>query len=177
MVGAIAEVAEEQGWGIDADGLRDPRRLEAWLRAGPRPAKLSAGSPAYELEVLDFSWHKYQPLAHGQRIAQGKGRARILLEESSGSKKAALTLLTLGPGAAVPEHTHDASDEILYLEQGSVEMTIAGQAVKARAGDAIHIPAGTPHSARVVGKKSLKAVQVYVGPGPEQRFKATMGTR
>jgi lysyl-tRNA synthetase class 2 len=70
MAAAIAEVAQEQGWGIDEDGLRDPERLEAWLRSGPRPARLPAGSREYELEVLDFSWDRYQHLGYGQRIAQ-----------------------------------------------------------------------------------------------------------
>jgi lysyl-tRNA synthetase class 2 len=70
MVEAIAAVAEEQGWGIDAEGLRDPVRLEAWLRDGPRPSKLAAGSREFELEALDFSWNKYQHLSHGHRILQ-----------------------------------------------------------------------------------------------------------
>jgi quercetin dioxygenase-like cupin family protein len=102
-------------------------------------------------------------------IAQGKGHVRILVEAPA---KAAMTLLTLEPGAAVPEHVHEESDELLYLEAGAVEMTIAGKPVTAKAGDAVHIPAGTPHSARVHGSRTLKAVQIYAGPGPEQRFKA-----
>ena len=48
---------------------------------------------------------------------------------------------------------------------------IDGKTFEANAGDAIHIPANTPHSARGVGHvEALRAVQVYAGPGPEQRF-------
>ena len=43
MVGAIAEVAEEQGWGIDAAGLADPGALEAWLESGPTAGAARAG--------------------------------------------------------------------------------------------------------------------------------------
>ena len=48
---------------------------------------------------------------------------------------------------------------------------IAGKTMTASAGDAVYIPANTEHSARVVGaKESVIAVQIYAGPGPEQRF-------
>jgi quercetin dioxygenase-like cupin family protein len=39
-------------------------------------------------------------------------------------------------------------------------------------GDAVYIPAGIKHSARIPeGAPSFRAVQVYVGPGPEARFR------
>lgn len=105
-------------------------------------------------------------------IAGGKGTAKVLLDASTGANAAALTLLTLTPGAEVPEHVHDGSTEILYVEDGTVEMTIAGQRYTAGPGDVVHIPAGVKHAARVSGRfQPLRAVQVYVGPGPEQRFR------
>ena len=70
MAGAIAEVAAEQGWGIDAAGLADPAGLEAWLRSKPRPAKLEPGSREREMFELDASWTRYAGLTHGHRVAQ-----------------------------------------------------------------------------------------------------------
>jgi len=106
-------------------------------------------------------------------IAGGLGLAQLLVNETSGAPDGALSVLTLAPGAAVPEHTHETSSETLFVETGRVEMVIDGVSFSAGAGDAIHIPAGALHSAVVVGgAESLRAVQVYVGPGPEQRFAA-----
>lgn len=103
-------------------------------------------------------------------IAGGKGQATLLLNASHGAP-AALSVLELAPGAEVPEHVHEQSAEMLYVESGDVEMVIAGQRLKAGPGDAILIPAGAPHAAKVTSASGpLRAVQVYVGPGPEQRF-------
>jgi putative monooxygenase len=108
-------------------------------------------------------------------IANGKGSATLLLNASTGATAASLTLLELGKGASVPEHVHETSAEILYIEDGAAEMTVDGQTLRVEKGDAVYIPAGAKHSAQVVSERPLKAVQVYAGPGPEQRF--TQGPR
>jgi quercetin dioxygenase-like cupin family protein len=106
------------------------------------------------------------------RIAQGKGTATLLLNEATGARAASLGVLELQGGAQVPEHIHEDSVEILYIEEGGAEMTVEGQPMRVRAGDAVYIPAGVRHAARVPEDTSrLRAVQVYVGPGPEQRFR------
>jgi len=103
-------------------------------------------------------------------IANGKGSATLLLNASTGATAASMTLLELGKGATVPEHVHETSAEILYIEEGAVEMTLNGQKMRAERGDALYIPAGAKHSAQVVSEGPMRAVQVYAGPGPEQRF-------
>ncbi|QSQ22066.1 cupin domain-containing protein [Pyxidicoccus parkwayensis] len=117
------------------------------------------------------------PTAEAPRhvIAGGKGRATLLLNPSTGATAASVTLLELQPGAEVPEHTHDTSAEILYIEQGTAEMTVSGEKLRVGKADAVYIPAGAKHSARVLPGATFKAVQVYAGPGPEQRF--TQGPR
>ncbi len=105
-------------------------------------------------------------------ILGGKGEATLLLNAETGSKEAALSLLTLAPGAEVLEHLHEGSAELLYIEAGACELTVGGVKVQAGPGSAVRIPAGVKHSARVTSAvQSLRAVQVYVGPGPEQRFR------
>ncbi|MCE9671596.1 cupin domain-containing protein [Myxococcus stipitatus] len=109
-------------------------------------------------------------------IAGGKGRATLLLNPSTGATAASVTLLELQPGGEVPEHTHDTSAEILYIQDGAADMVVSGQSLRVGQGDAVYIPAGAKHSARVVTPgATFKAVQVYAGPGPEQRF--TQGPR
>ncbi|HEX8439322.1 cupin domain-containing protein [Archangium sp.] len=106
------------------------------------------------------------------RISQGKGTAILLVNEETGARAASLGVLELQGGAGVPEHIHEHSVEMLYVEEGGAEMTIEGQVLPVRAGDAVYIPAGTRHAARIPeGTARFRAVQVYVGPGPEQRFR------
>jgi quercetin dioxygenase-like cupin family protein len=105
------------------------------------------------------------------RILQGKGTATLLVNEETGARAASLSVLEFQAGAGVPEHTHE-SVEMLYVEEGGAEMTVQGQVLPVRAGDAVYIPAGIPHSARVPeGAPRFRAVQVYVGPGAEARFR------
>jgi len=70
MVGAVAAVAAEQGWGIDEAGIADPAALAAWIRSDPRPTGLAPGTRESEQFLLDVSWPKYEGLSHGKRIAQ-----------------------------------------------------------------------------------------------------------
>ncbi len=106
------------------------------------------------------------------RISQGKGTAILLVNEETGARAASLGVLELQAGAGVPEHIHEHSVEMLYVEEGGAEMTVEGQVLPVRAGDAVYIPAGIRHSARIPeGAPRFRAVQVYVGPGPEQRFR------
>ncbi len=115
------------------------------------------------------------PVVHGDtapayRILAAKGTAELLLNATTGSPEAALDLLTLDDGAEATPHVHADSVEILYILEGRVEMVIGGVPWVAQKGDAVRIEKGVEHSARVIG--SLKAVQVYVVAGPEQRFTA-----
>lgn len=106
------------------------------------------------------------------RISQGKGTALLLVNEETGARAASLGVLELLAGAGVPEHIHADSVEMLYVEEGGAEMTIEGQTMPVKRGDAVYIPAGTRHSARIPeGAPRFRAVQVYVGPGPEARFR------
>ena len=106
------------------------------------------------------------------RISQGKGTAILLTNEQTGARAASMGVLELQAGAGVPEHIHADSVEMLYVEEGGAEMTIEGQAMAVKQGDAVYIPAGIKHSARIPeGAPSFRAVQVYVGPGPEARFR------
>jgi lysyl-tRNA synthetase class 2 len=68
MTEAIAEVAQEQGWGIAERQLQDAAALEGWLRSGPSPTRLSPG-PDREMFAEDMAWPRYQALSHGNRIA------------------------------------------------------------------------------------------------------------
>lgn len=106
------------------------------------------------------------------RVPGGKGTVQLLVNAETGASAAALDVLDLQPGAGVPEHVHEHSVEMIYIQEGRAEMTVDGQALSARAGDAVYLPAGVRHSVHIPEDTSrFRAVQVYVGPGPEQRFR------
>jgi quercetin dioxygenase-like cupin family protein len=116
-------------------------------------------------------WVEKGEAAPAYRILNGKGTARLLLGPGNGIQEAAVDEFVFDPGASVPEHAHDGSAEILFIQSGAVDMTINGEHVPAGAGDAIYIPAGAKHTARVLGdREAVRAVQVYLPPGPEQRY-------
>ncbi len=69
MTEAIASVAAEQGWGVGEDDLADPARLEAWLRADPRPKNLADGSKDLAVFRDEASWARLEGMSHGRRIA------------------------------------------------------------------------------------------------------------
>ncbi len=125
--------------------------LAAVARAAPGVVVHAAEAPAFE-------------------IAGGAGVATLLLGPTNGSSRAAVDALRFEPGATVPTHVHDASDEVLVVVRGRIELTLGGVVSTAGPGDAILVPQGLEHSARVL--EAAELVQVYVGPGPEERFRA-----
>lgn len=135
--------------------------LLALILLATPPTKAPAGAVISRVE---------QPL---HLIADGKGSARVLLDEAAGLKEAAMTELLMSPGAAVAEHVHDRSAELLYVISGRASMTMGDKTYEIGPGTSIYIPAGTKHSVRVTSLvEPLRAIQVYTPGGPEQRFKA-----
>lgn len=122
--------------------------LALCLAADPPVVVAASGAPTYS-------------------IANGAGSVTLLLNAST-SSPLAVERLHLDRGATVPPHRHEGSAEILVIVSGAVDMVVAGAPVHAGAGDAIQISAGVEHSATAV--EALDAVQIYLPPGPEQRF-------
>jgi mannose-6-phosphate isomerase-like protein (cupin superfamily) len=83
----------------------------------------------------------------------------------------ALSYLTAEPGAAVPEHLHETSAEVLYILEGGGQMTVDGVTSDLSAGQAVYVPPNTPHSYVNNGDTTFRAIQVYLPPGPEARFR------
>lgn len=140
------------------------------LAAPPAPAtKAAPGRPARPEGVVV---ERAQQPVH--LLAEGKGGARVLLDESTapGLKEAAMTELVMLPGATVAEHAHDRSAELLYILEGTGTLRLGEQTFEVKPGMAIFIPAGMKHSLRVDTQiEPLRAIQVYTPGGPEQRFK------
>jgi len=104
---------------------------------------------------------------------EGVGTVRILIEPAAktGTEGAPLSLSMLDAtaGAAIPEHVHDGSTEILYVVSGGGTMIVDGVSLEVTDSSVVQIPAGVKHS--FTASAATRALQVYTPAGPEQRFK------
>jgi quercetin dioxygenase-like cupin family protein len=69
--------------------------------------------------------------------------------------------VTLNPGQSNPLHVHGNSDEVIYVLSGTCEQRVGHQTVILKAGDALRIPPGVPHTAKVLGNVPMRSVVVY----------------
>jgi quercetin dioxygenase-like cupin family protein len=71
-------------------------------------------------------------------------------------------LVEFAPGVAFPKHSHPG-EEIAYVIEGTLEYALDGRpAVTLKPGDALLIPAGTPHAVKNVGTGSASELATYI---------------
>lgn len=109
-------------------------------------------------------------------LAWGKGAMHARLGFEGG--RASFGILFASKDAPVAPHVHDTSWEILapLWADGTARRAAAAGAtemsdIAVTDGTVVAIPKGTLHAWVPGGKKPLLAVQIYLPPGPEQRFK------
>ncbi len=134
--------------------IRDPRQATV-----PEGAKLLLASAAGKAET----------------IAGASGKVRVhpfFSEDSTGSKDIYVGLLDVEGGGEIPRHSHDDSEEILYILAGAGDLTVGSDKIKFGREQAIHIPAAEPHTIKFHGDEKGVAIQVFAPGGPEkERFK------
>jgi len=99
------------------------------------------------------------------------GKATMALLLASDPPAVYLGRGTFLPGAELPPHRHEGSEELIYVISGRGTMTLGGYRLPVEPGTAFRIPAGIEHAFRVEGDQPVEVVQVYGPAGPEQRFK------
>jgi quercetin dioxygenase-like cupin family protein len=65
------------------------------------------------------------------------------------------------PGFSVSTHYHAQHFETFYLLSGEAEWTVNGEQHRMKTGDAVYIPANTPHSAKTLGDKPAHFILIY----------------
>jgi quercetin dioxygenase-like cupin family protein len=128
--------------------------------ASPVEASLSVQPPAVAPVVL------HRDGAPILRNAPGTATV-VALARGEG---AFLGVLTLEPGARVPEH-RDQTEEYLYVLRGGGQITIDGVVAELRSGVAVLMPAGAAVS-YVNGPEVTEVVQVFAGPSPADKYEA-----
>ena len=84
-----------------------------------------------------------------------------------------LGIAELNPGKSNPLHIHDNCEEVVYILSGSCEQRVGDRTVLMKAGDTLHIPAGVPHTARALGKETLRSLVAY--NSGDRHFKVVAG--
>lgn len=137
---------------------------------GKDAKKLAWSERAAPLQVVDLNAAK--------DLAWGGGAMHARMGLEGDAQKASLGVLMSSKDAPVPLHTHDTSWEILIAlrGEGTAQRAAAVGAketapVKVTDGTVVAVPKGVLHAWEPAGSKPLIALQIYVPPGPEQRFK------
>jgi len=108
-----------------------------------------------------------------------RANAAPKLEWASGTMRARLDHSTgqvyvgrLEGTAAVAEHAHEGSWEILVALEANGTFSLGGKEARLAARQVVVVPPGTKHAWKPDPGSKLVAVQLYSPPGPEQRFVA-----
>jgi quercetin dioxygenase-like cupin family protein len=75
------------------------------------------------------------------------------------------------PGGGPPPHRHDFEEMFTVLE-GEVELSFRGQALVAKAGETVNVPANAPHGFRNASSQAARLLCMCTPPGQEEFFTA-----
>ena len=63
-----------------------------------------------------------------------------------GGEQVLLCRVQYGPGKFVPLHTHEHTEQVMFIMDGEVTMTIAGETRELKAGDVVVVNRGIEHT-------------------------------
>jgi quercetin dioxygenase-like cupin family protein len=78
---------------------------------------------------------------------------------------------TAPSGAIIPLHKHTREDEILFLQEGEMEVTINGVARLIGEGEHAFMPRGNEHTFRVTSSNPARALVMFTPGGLEGAYK------
>jgi quercetin dioxygenase-like cupin family protein len=99
------------------------------------------------------------PLLEGSITDQPDARLKFgfALTAADGSHNFAIIYAEIEPGNMLPRH-HDMFEEIIYIIEGTLEITVGKDTAQATAGDIVKLPAMIPHSARNIGSGTARGL-------------------
>jgi quercetin dioxygenase-like cupin family protein len=156
LVDCLKQMWAAHRWPADVFGAKDVVQLPPF-RFGAPDAQHTVSSRFVPKRPL------------GADGAAAASTVQVLMHpDNTGNGAAALSLLEMAPGMAVPRHRH-TSAELLLILSGAGRIKMSG-GKRVRPGDGVYIAAGTPHELVNDGSEPLVAVQLYAPAGPERRF-------
>jgi quercetin dioxygenase-like cupin family protein len=71
-----------------------------------------------------------------------------------------------------PPHVHEREDELTYVIEGALEVTIGDETRTVRAGESIFKPRGVPHAFAIAGERPARFLETITPAGFERYFRA-----
>ncbi len=113
-------------------------------RAGKEPSVRVRLEPAKALELAGLV-----------QYAEGSVVSRTIVD----AKACTLTLFAFDAGQTLSEHT-SPFDALVHVLDGEVELSVGGKPVRARAGEAVLMPANVPHAVRAASRFKMALTMV-----------------
>ena len=115
-------------------------------------------------------------LASTRRIHYvGPERVEVLVSTDETDGQFGMFTSDVPPASGPPPHIHECESETLYVATGRFEFWVDGETVVRGAGEAVHVPAGVPHTFRNLSATESRLV-VVVSPGGFEGYFAAVGT-
>jgi mannose-6-phosphate isomerase-like protein (cupin superfamily) len=107
----------------------------------------------------------------------GKGKFRILVDESMcGAKNYSMLLNTQPSGAVGKPHKHDRSEHSWFILEGTGTVTLGDESYRIGPNMTVYIPPGVVHGIEADEGSTLTYVVIYSPPGPEQNLRQSGAT-
>lgn len=87
------------------------------------------------------SWEGREPLSLFPRVSL----------HASGGEQVLLCQVRYDPGAHVPRHSHEQTEQVMLMLEGELEMTVGTESRTVRAGDSVVVNRGVEHELRSEG--------------------------
>ena len=108
----------------------------------------------------------------GDELAAGPSRARFTAEVSDGDGTFSLTETTLAPGFPGPlPHRHRAMVDSFYVLEGTLTVTVEGEAHDLGPGSYALVPPGVAHTFGNPGSETVRMLNIQAPGGLEQYLK------
>ena len=88
-----------------------------------------------------------------------------------GSQELFIATEEMPPGTAIPLHRHERHEEVLFLHQGQVTVTLGARRVIAEAGTLVYIPAATWTGVENTGQDTASVVGIFAEGAVEPCFR------
>jgi quercetin dioxygenase-like cupin family protein len=114
---------------------------------------------------------KHQP--QSKRFYFDVGLGSVCLSGTDTGGAYCLLEVSLAPGMAVPRHTHTREDEVYFVLEGELEVTVGDKIFVLGPGDTLLAPRDIPHKLRNSGNTTNHYLLVFSPSGFEKFIMAT----
>ncbi|MBP7494577.1 MAG: cupin domain-containing protein [Spirochaetales bacterium] len=95
----------------------------------------------------------------------------LVRPEINGTKNYAVNMVRLSAGAIVkPAHSHQTSEEIIYIIEGEGEVLIDGKVYAVRKGSVVVFPQKSIHMVRNAGNSELRIICFFAPPTDTSQY-------